>query len=136
MIQRILVGYDGSEAATHALDRAIELAKACGASLTVLTAASDRLVREDGVVTMSADEDLGRRCAESGAARARESGVTADAQVSVEAPDDAIVLAAKEGSYDLVVVGHRGVGALEEFFLGSTAKSVVDRLECSVLVVR
>ena len=53
----------------------------------------------------------------------------------MEAPDDALVLAAQEG-YDLMVVGHRGLGALKELFLGSTAKAVVDRAQCSVLVVR
>ena len=135
-MNRILVGYDGSEAATHALSQACRLAKQFDCPLTVLTAAADRLVREDGVETLAADEELGRKVAEQGAQSARDQGVReVSLRTSIEAPDDALVFAAEEG-YDLVVVGHRGLGALRELFLGSTAKSVVDRVHCSVLVVR
>jgi nucleotide-binding universal stress UspA family protein len=89
------------------------------------------------MVTMAADEDHAREVAEGGAARVREAGVSqVDTRTSLEAPADAIVIAAKDEPTDLVVVGHRGLGALKELFLGSTAKEVVDRLECSVLVVR
>lgn len=135
-MKRILVGYDGSEAADHALAQACRLAVAFGSSVTLLTAAADRLVREDGIVTAAVDEKLAHSVAAAGAQRARSAGVSAvDSRISLEAPDDALVLAAQEG-YDLLVVGHRGLGALQEFFLGSTAKSVVDRVTCSVLVVR
>jgi nucleotide-binding universal stress UspA family protein len=135
-MKRILVGFDGSEPATHALDQACGLAAALGSELAVLTAAADRLVRHDGVVTLAVDEDVARSIAESGAERARQAGVAGVVvRTSIEAPDDALVLAAEEG-YDLLVVGHRGLGALRELLMGSTAKSVVDRASCSVLVVR
>jgi nucleotide-binding universal stress UspA family protein len=136
-MNQILVGYDGSEAAGHALDQACLIAKAYGCPLTVLTAADDRLVREDGHVTMAADEDLAKWTAEQGAQRARAAGVQqVHPEVSIEAPLPALVHAAEQGDYDLVVVGHRGLGALKELFLGSTAKSLVDKVTCSVLVVR
>jgi nucleotide-binding universal stress UspA family protein len=135
-MQRILVGYDGSEQARHALDQAICLAKHFQAPLTVLTAAADRLVRSDGMITLAADEEAGQHCADQGASRAREAGVASvETCVSLESPDDALVLEAGKG-YDLLVVGHRGVGALQELLMGSTAKQVVDRVNCSVLVVR
>jgi len=136
-MQQILVGYDGSEASTRALDQAIALAKALGASLTILTAADDRLVREDGTITMAADEALASWTAAQGADRARAAGLgNIQTRISIEAPPTALAHAVDAGGYDLLVVGHRGVGALEELFLGSTAKSVVDRVKCSVLVVR
>jgi nucleotide-binding universal stress UspA family protein len=136
-MQQILVGYDGSEASAHALDQAINWAKAVGASLTILTAADDRLVRGDGTVTMAADEELAQWTAAQGADRARAAGLKqVQTRIAVEAPADALVHTVQQGAYDLLVVGHRGVGALEELFLGSTAKSVVDRVKCSVLVVR
>lgn len=135
-MQRILVGFDGSEQAQNALGQAIRLAKQFGATLTVLTAAADRLVRSDGMLTVAADEEAGQHCAEEGARQAREAGISGvETRVSLEAPDDALAAEAANG-YDLLVVGHRGVGALQELFLGSTAKSVVDRVRCSVLVVR
>ncbi len=135
-MKKILVGYDGSEPAGHALAHGIRLAKAFQCPLTVLTAAADRLRREDGVLTVAADESLARWTADQGAARARREGVPeVDTRLSVEPPVDAIVHTAADG-YDLLVIGHRGSGGLAELFMGSTAKSVVDRVECSVLVVR
>lgn len=136
-MNRILVGYDGSEAAGHALDQACVIANAYGCPLTILTAADDRLVREDGHPTMAADEDLARWTADQGAQRARAAGVKqVRIEISIEAPSAAIAHAAQAGNYDLVVVGHRGLGALKELFLGSTAKSLVDKVPCSVLIVR
>ena len=136
-MKKILVGYDGSEPSAHALDQACLLARAYGSPLTILTSADDRLVREDGHMTMAADEGLARWTAEQGAQRARAAGVgDVSVQVSIEAPVEGLVHAAKAGGFDLLVVGHRGLSALKEWFLGSTAKSVVDRVECSVLIVR
>jgi nucleotide-binding universal stress UspA family protein len=135
-MQRIIVGYDGSASAQRALNQGVELAKRLGAPLTVLTAADDQFVREDGVVTMAADESLAGRIAEKGAEQAREVGLKdVETRISVESPARALVSATKEGC-SLLVVGHRGVGGLQELFLGSVAKSVVDEAGCSVLVVR
>ena len=135
-MERILVGYDGSEAAAHALAQACRLTQLYEGALTVLTAADGRMVREDGVVTMAADESLAQWTAEQGAEWARQNGLErVDTRVVVQPAGDAIVSVAKEG-YDLLVVGHKGHTALQELFLGSTAKYVVDHVECSVLVVR
>jgi nucleotide-binding universal stress UspA family protein len=135
-MNRIVVGYDGSEAAGHAVDRAAEWARLYDCPLTVLTAAADRLQRDALEPPRAADEQLATEVAERGAARARAAGVgDISTRVSLEAPDDALVLCSRQG-YDLVVVGHRGLGAIRELFLGSTAKAVVDRVETSVLVVR
>jgi nucleotide-binding universal stress UspA family protein len=134
-MQRIVVGYDGSDCANRALEKAALLATSLSARLTVLTAATDRLVRSDGVLTPAADEAHGREVAEAGAALARQLGVgQVEVQLSLEAPDDALVLASETN--DLVVVGHCGHNPIQEFFVGSTAKSVVDRVHGAVLVVR
>jgi len=135
-MQRIIVGYDGSASAQRALNQGVELAKRLGAPLTVLTAADDQFVRGDGQVTMAADESLAARIAEKGAEQAREIGLKdVDTITSTEAPAKALVTATKDGC-SLLVVGHRGVGGIQELLLGSVAKSVVDHAGCSVLVVR
>ncbi len=51
-------------------------------------------------------------------------------------PGKSIVNEAKEGSYDLIVVGSRGLGAVNEFLLGSVSDYVVDHSEIPVLVVK
>jgi nucleotide-binding universal stress UspA family protein len=136
MMHRILVGYDGSESGGHALDKAIELARLYNCPMTVLTAADQPYENSKGDVTAAADEGRARWLAEQGVERARLAGIAqVDSRIPIETPADALVHAAREG-YDMVVVGHRGHRPIREFFLGSTAKDVVDRLECSVLVVR
>ncbi|MCC2668293.1 MAG: UspA [Armatimonadetes bacterium] len=135
-MRRILVGFDGSEAARRALDQACGLARQFGAALTVLTGAADRIDLRQAGTHPALDFEPGRQLAEEGARLARERGVSpVEARTSIEAPDDALVLEAHDG-YDLVVVGHQGAGGLRERLLGSVAKSVVDRAPCSVLVAR
>ena len=51
-------------------------------------------------------------------------------------PASGIVEAARNGNFDLVVVGHRGLSPIEAFLLGSVSNRVVMHSPCSVLVVR
>jgi nucleotide-binding universal stress UspA family protein len=135
-MDRIIVGYDGSEPARRALQQACELAVRLQCPLLVLTAAADRLDLRHEAKARALDPEPGRRVAEEGARYAREQGVAeVEVHTSLEAPDDALVLLAAEGC-SLLVVGHRGHGGIRERLLGSVAKSVVDRAPCSVLVVR
>ena len=63
-------------------------------------------------------------------------GVTADWVVLRGRPAEAITdLAQREGA-DLIVVGSRGLGAVEGALLGSVSDGVVDRATCPVLVAR
>jgi nucleotide-binding universal stress UspA family protein len=51
-------------------------------------------------------------------------------------PADAIVEVATTEHVDLVIVGSRGLGALEGALLGSVSEAVADRAPCPVLVAR
>jgi nucleotide-binding universal stress UspA family protein len=51
-------------------------------------------------------------------------------------PADEIVETAKEGNFDLIVMGSRGLGGIKEFFLGSVSDRVADEAECPVLIVK
>jgi nucleotide-binding universal stress UspA family protein len=51
-------------------------------------------------------------------------------------PADKIVEAAKEGGFDLIVMGIRGLGAVEEFFLGSVTDRAADTAVCPVAIVK
>lgn len=131
--QRIIAGYDGSESADRALRLAADLAVRLGRPLTVLVAAADRTGGEPAFT--AGNEEQGLRLADAGVELARSLGVReVEVALSLEAPDDALVLEASRGAA-LLVVGHRRRG-LGEWLLGSTARAVVDRAPCSVLVVR
>ena len=51
-------------------------------------------------------------------------------------PAKEIVAVAKEGGFDVVVVGHRGSGRIREMFMGSVSEKVVHSAPCSVVIVR
>lgn len=121
MYRKILVGTDGSPTAAIAVDRAVEVAKASGATLTLFTAAS----RARG-------EELVRREAE----RLGEAGVAIDTQVADGEPAGALIDAAEAGGYDLLVVGNKGMTGVGRFFLGSVPNKVSHHVNCNLLIVR
>ncbi len=51
-------------------------------------------------------------------------------------PADTVINHAKDGEYNLIVVGHRGHSALEHLFIGSTTTSIARYSTCSVLIFR
>ncbi len=51
-------------------------------------------------------------------------------------PSDKIVETAKEGGFDLIVIGSRGLGGVKEFFLGSVSDRVADEATCPVVIVK
>ncbi len=51
-------------------------------------------------------------------------------------PADAIVDVARREGVDLIVMGSRGLGALEGALLGSVSEAVADRAPCPVLIAR
>ena len=51
-------------------------------------------------------------------------------------PAEKIVETAKDGDFDLIVMGSHGLGGIREFFLGSTSSKVADNADRSVLIVK
>jgi nucleotide-binding universal stress UspA family protein len=121
MYKRILVGTDGSETAAKAVDRAVELAKASGASLTILTA---------GV------GDAAQQVVDEEASRHKKAGVKIDTRVDDRDPTTALIEVADEGDYDLLVVGNKGMTGASRFFLGSVPNKISHHVERSLLIVR
>lgn len=122
MFGRILVATDGSSTARHAVDRAAEVARATGGTLTLLCAASP--ARGEQVVA---------------AERERLGAVGLDVETVVVDGDaaTAIVETAEAGPYDLVVVGNKGMTGARRFFtLGSVPNKVSHSLATSLLIVK
>jgi nucleotide-binding universal stress UspA family protein len=98
-----------------------------------------RNVRAATVLTvMKRPEDQGK--AEDVLARAREMLQPMVAEVNTLLrqgnPAEQIVLAARQGNYDLVVVGERPKHRLAARFLGSTAAHVIERAPCPVAIAK
>ena len=121
MYRKVLVGTDGSATAAKAVDRAVEVAKASGATLTILSAG-----RPDKAAKVVADE----------AERHASSGVVLDTRAVDDDAVAALVHAAADG-YDLLIVGNRGMTGVSRFLrLGSVPNKVTHQLPCSLLVVK
>jgi nucleotide-binding universal stress UspA family protein len=43
---------------------------------------------------------------------------------------------ARDGGFDVVVVGHRGLGRVREMFLGNISEKVAHLAPCPVIIVR
>jgi nucleotide-binding universal stress UspA family protein len=82
-------------------------------------------------------EAIGRRVVEEAQAVARRAGVK-DIATRVETGDPArrILAAAKAENADLIVLGRRGLGALEGLVMGSVSTKVAGLADCACLTVR
>jgi nucleotide-binding universal stress UspA family protein len=143
MVTHILVGIDGSEPARRAAHHARDLARQCGARLTLVLAveppSAAALPPFDAVTlrgphpgpeALRAAQILGEQVvAELGADRA-------EVVVAVGAAAESLLAEARRHHADLLVVGARGLGAAERLLLGSVSERVLYGAECPVLVVR
>jgi nucleotide-binding universal stress UspA family protein len=123
MYRSILVASDGSSTAQKAVDRAVELASASGASVTILTVGPPATSGE--VVAAEA----ARVAPTAGAIEVRTKVDNGD-------PGELIVDEAERGGYDLLVVGNKGMTGATRFFLGSVPNKVSHHAPCALLIVR
>jgi nucleotide-binding universal stress UspA family protein len=136
-MRNIVVGYDGSETAKRALERAAELASKYGASVTAVSAV--HVLHSAGRTAGARDpEEVAERRQELAEAEAflAEKGIKANLVEGHGDPAEVIVDAAKEVGADLIVIGTRGLGAAERVLLGSVSTKVLHDAPCDVLVVR
>jgi nucleotide-binding universal stress UspA family protein len=130
MFRKILLAYDGSEGADTALNAGINLAKIHRAELWAL-AVQEKLPRFSGTIDevqeekQFADEQYGKLL-DAAKVRAKTAGIELKTLMAV----------AKEGKFDLVLVGHSGLSGVWAAFLGTTAEKVSRHAPCSVLIVR
>ena len=132
----IVVGFDGSDAAERALERAADLAGGEGRVVVVTarpTAAQSPLTPEPILDAPSPTEQ--RELLERG--RTLLEGRGADASfVAIDAdPAEALVRVARSEGATLLIVGRTGSGYVTRALLGSTAENVLRHTPCDVLVV-
>jgi len=165
LFNKMLVPIDGSEPADKALDKACELAEKCNADVKILNVVDRPLLYLGtypgtmyprhyvmdtvGYVppftmptwagTFSEKlEDNNKHMLE----RAREKAEKEhpDVEISTELvrgrPANKIIEISRNGDFDLIVMGSRGFGGVEELVLGSVSHGVTNKAECPVLIVK
>lgn len=145
MYKHILLATDGSEAALRAATTAADLARLCGARLTVVTAFEvPPVAGRDESETPLADEEAVRRFGDAVLRRAMErtapalraAGAEFQERCEIGRPAAVIVDTAARFGVDVIVMGCRGLGGAESFLIGSVTDHVLHHASCAVLVVK
>jgi nucleotide-binding universal stress UspA family protein len=132
---KIVVGYDGSEAAKRALERATTLAGEQNRIVVVAAAESHaRTGITEGAHLDPSEVERRRRDLDDAQAYLAKRGIEGETIEAQGDPGEVIVEAAKDA--DLAIVGSRGLNPLQRLLMGSVSSKVVHRAECDVLVVR
>jgi len=81
-------------------------------------------------------KEAGRRLVEQSVRKLIKAGFTAEPLCQFGNPAEKIIEAASKQHADLIVMGAKGLAAIDRFLLGSVSTRVVQHANCSVLVVR
>ncbi len=145
MFGSIVVGTDGSETAREAVRQAVDLAKAVGAKVQLVSAyepVSNQRIREerqqapdDVQWSINPREDVDATLADA-AELAENAGVSVERFARQGDPADAILDVAEETKADLIIVGNKGMTGARRFLLGSVPNKVSHHAPCSVLIIR
>jgi nucleotide-binding universal stress UspA family protein len=145
MFKSIVVGTDGSDTATQAVREAVDLAKAVGAKLELVSAyepvSNQRLqterrdAPEEVQWSINPKEDVEATLSQA-AEIAQAAGVNAEKFARRGDPADAILDVAEESEADLIIVGNKGMTGAKRFLLGSVPNKVSHHAPCSVMIIR
>jgi len=140
MVKKILVANDGSEGAKKALTTAIDLAIKYSAELYSISV-------EEGVPHYAATigeveeyrkeaDSFFRTINDEAAEEAKKAGVTLHVKVQPGHEVETIVNYAREGKFDLLVVGFMGHSKIFGRVWGSTSQNITKLSPCTVIVVK
>ncbi|PET52319.1 universal stress protein UspA [Bacillus sp. AFS029533] len=143
MYERFLVPVDGSEHSKHALKSAKKLAQNMGinARITLLNIIPSNNINNINTFAYGVDieqlqvEEV-RRILDESAQVLSGSSIQYDSEYHIGDPAEMICKKAKEGDYDLIVMGSRGLSLFSELLLGSVSHKVVQHANCAVMIVK
>lgn len=136
-----LVATDGSAVSDEAVKRATRQAQAFDESLTIVHVLTPETELVDGEIVMPGDDtaiDSGRQVLQQalGLAEEIDSSVDVTTDLLSGRPADAITERAGSIDADAIFIGHRGLTSAREQVVGSVAKSVLDKADRPVMIVR
>ena len=138
-VERILVPVDFSDHSRRSLVVARELARRYGAVVQVVHVVEDVIQPSYFGKTMNVTKELVKRASAALADLVAETGDAAGVEQGVvvgHRPVTEILEFAEDNDSDLLVVASHGLGGVEEFLFGSTAKRLVQGSPVPVLALR
>ena len=144
MIQSILVPIDGSDNSDRALEFAIEIGKRFEADIEILHVASmpvdvlhttpDEIEEEHFSRIVGNKQDMLKEALRHASSLAPHLNVTVKLLKGNIA--NQILAEADEGNFDLIVMGSRGLGNIQELLLGSISRIIINRANVPVTIVK
>lgn len=133
-MKKILVAYDGGEPAHRALDLAAELARVFEATVSVVSV----VPVHPGRFPVDPWDDTSVHAQELLEARRvmRERGIEVELVEPSGDPARTIERIAEEGSFDMIVVGSRGLSGVGRVLQGSVSEHVATHAHATVVIAR
>jgi nucleotide-binding universal stress UspA family protein len=146
MIKKILVALDGSESSWHALNVSLDVAGQVSAEIQLLAvvppvflpAYSIYVVKSEAINECAKELETsfeGVLTKAKSEAQKKKPNLKVTTLLEKGEPYSKIVETAKNGNFDLIVVGSRGLGG-KLTALGSVSSRVVDEASCPVLIIK
>jgi nucleotide-binding universal stress UspA family protein len=135
---KILMATDGSEHAAKIIDETISLARAFDANVSVLSVAEvpAHIALDMAALYRERIEKEVRETLDKTKKHFAEKGLTVEAIFKSGHPSTVICAVAEEGSFDIIVIGSRGLGKIKELILGSVSNRVAHCAKASVYIVK
>jgi nucleotide-binding universal stress UspA family protein len=137
-IKKILVPMDGSKTSFAALDSAIEIARACHA--TILGVHTISFLPTGFMPAVIPYEIYQKKEAgkfmENAKIRAAKKGIVFKYTITFGSPVEHIINISKSKKFDLIVIGAHGKGLVKELFLGSVSNAILHKSRIPVMIVK
>lgn len=138
LYKHIAVAVDGSDNAMRAVDQAVKIVQCCDEDVKVDVVSVIAIdVYSDMVYDpVQAHGDAQAELVKPAMDKFEAIGVKPELVILHGRPADEIIRQVEGGDVDLVVIGSRGLNALQEFAIGSVSHKVIKHVDCPVLVVK
>jgi nucleotide-binding universal stress UspA family protein len=139
LFEKILVPLDGSENSLRALEKAVQIAKKFNGKITLIHVYSVSYLAVTPTQVyryVKAIRKNGTDILADGKKRVTAEGVQVETLLSEGHTVEEILKTAREGDFDLVVIGARGISRIREILVGSVSDGVTKHAPCPVLVVK
>ena len=139
LFEKILVPLDGSECSMRALENVIQIAKKFNGKITLIHVYSVSACKHASIYfdkCIQSIRKVGADILADGEKRVKAEGVQVKTLLKEGHIVEEILKAAREGNFNLIVMGARGMSRIKEILMGSVSDGVTRHAPCPVLLVK